>query len=59
MAEILTERIKKEVRTACYFTIIADETRDVSKTEHFLLSSGMFFMAAPTSVSFPLLNVEK
>ena len=33
MAETLRERIKEEVRTARYFTIIADETRDVSKTE--------------------------
>ena len=33
MAETLRERIKEEVRTARYFTIIADETRDVSKTK--------------------------
>ena len=32
MAETLRERIKEEVRTARCFTIIADETRDVSKT---------------------------
>ena len=37
LAESLRSKIREELRTARYFTIIADETKDISKSEQLSL----------------------
>ena len=58
MAETLRERIKEEVHTVRYLQSLLMRQGMLVKQSNFLLSSGIFFMATPTSASFPLLNVR-
>ena len=54
LAESLRWKIREKFHTARYFTIIADETKDISKSEQLFLFIGMFLMATHMRDSFPI-----